>query len=79
MRICLSIAITEMVVPLNETVELADDTCPNGEEITVVSANEPAVHRELYHWSEYTQVNINLINYNKPISQNNSNIRIIKI
>ena len=57
MRICLSIAITEMVVPLNVTEELIDDTCshlssPQLENVTRVADSGN------YDWSEYTQVRI---------------------
>ena len=56
MRICLSIAITEMVVPLNITEELIDDTCTNL--IKEPYSNNTAIdsHRGTYEWSEYTQV-----------------------
>jgi ACS family sodium-dependent inorganic phosphate cotransporter len=57
MRICLSIAITEMVVPLKITEEFIDDTCSDlaikqSNNLTMISRNGT------YEWSEYTQVNI---------------------
>ncbi|XP_058791623.1 putative inorganic phosphate cotransporter [Phymastichus coffea] len=55
LRICLSIAITEMVVPLNITEELIDDTCSN---LVVQPANVStpiASNGATYKWSEYTQ------------------------
>ncbi|XP_014203400.1 putative inorganic phosphate cotransporter [Copidosoma floridanum] len=57
MRICLSIAITEMTVPVNITEELIDDTCPDLEQ--PLTSNATVVlppHRGTYVWSEYTQV-----------------------
>ncbi|XP_023247678.1 sialin-like [Copidosoma floridanum] len=56
MRICLSIAITEMTVPVNITEELIDDTCPDLEQ--PLTSNATVVlppHRGTYVWSEYTQ------------------------
>lgn len=54
MRICLSIAITEMVVPLNITEEFIDDTC--SELANKQLSNVTTVHGGTYEWSEYTQV-----------------------
>lgn len=55
MRIILSIAITEMVVPLNETTASVDETCPRNDE-DAVRKPKSTVNMELYDWSEYTQV-----------------------
>lgn len=52
-RAILSVTITEMVIPQNETTYSADNTCPNYNnepEINVVS------YDHLYDWDEYTQV-----------------------
>lgn len=56
MRMCLSIAITEMVTPLNHTpMELIDDTCPgNGDKVPL--KNETVITRKLFDWDESTQV-----------------------
>lgn len=55
MRICLSIAITEMVVPLNITEEFIDDTC--SELANKQLSNVTTAHGSgIYDWSEYTQV-----------------------
>lgn len=58
MRVCLSIAITEMVVPSNKTEEFVDDTCPdnNDNSDNMGFNNKTVVNRELFEWSEYTQV-----------------------
>lgn len=48
-----------MVVPLNESVEFIDDTCPRVEEETF-EQNKTTVHKELYDWSEYTQVRFSI-------------------
>ena len=55
MRICLSIAITEMVVPLNITEEFIDDTCSNLASETLTNVTT-VFSRGTYEWSEYTQV-----------------------
>ncbi|XP_011506275.1 PREDICTED: putative inorganic phosphate cotransporter [Ceratosolen solmsi marchali] len=54
MRICLSIAITEMVVPLNITEEFIDDTCSD---LSIKQSNNftAIVKDGTYEWSEYTQ------------------------
>lgn len=54
MSLCLSITITEMVVPINSTRELIDDTC-------ISDVDEPLKNNTIhvsgtYMWSEYTQV-----------------------
>ncbi|XP_023247096.1 sialin [Copidosoma floridanum] len=64
-RVCLSIAITEMVEPHNETSKFRDDTCPSE---PAVVGNDTRTHHtvaaiaatakgagDLYQWSEYTQ------------------------
>lgn len=56
MRVCLSIAVTRMVVPINETKEYLDDTCPTFEDET--PANSTAFRGGTFEWSEYTQVNL---------------------
>ena len=58
MRICLSIAITEMVVPVDNTVEFADDTCPDRNDSQ--NKNETILTTGTFHWSEYTQVRYSL-------------------
>ncbi|XP_001600160.2 putative inorganic phosphate cotransporter [Nasonia vitripennis] len=57
MRVCLSIAITEMVVPTNNTEEFVDDTCPdNNDKSDIIEFNnKTVVNTELFEWSEYTQ------------------------
>lgn len=62
MRICINIAITEMVVSLNETSEKSENNeyCPKINEQTP-QINATTVNKELYEWSEYTQVNFYLI------------------
>ncbi|OXU19822.1 hypothetical protein TSAR_009977 [Trichomalopsis sarcophagae] len=53
MRVCLSIAITQMVVPIEETKEYLDDTCPTFED--EAPANSTAFKGGTFEWSEYTQ------------------------
>lgn len=43
-----------MVVPIDETSNYTDDTCPNIE--VTVHENRTISHKQLYEWSEYTQV-----------------------
>ena len=54
LRICLSIAITKMTVPLNISKELIDDTCPDFEDD--YSINKTTISGGIFEWSEYTQV-----------------------
>ena len=55
MRSCLSIAITEMTVPIKPDENIsADETCPS-ENLSLVT-NETETHRGTYEWNEYTQV-----------------------
>ncbi|XP_014215959.1 putative inorganic phosphate cotransporter [Copidosoma floridanum] len=58
MRICLSIAITQMVQPSIGSVEYVDDTCPdyhNNDNTTINNNNDTDIDGQLYDWSEYTQ------------------------
>jgi hypothetical protein len=64
-RVCLSIAITEMVRPSNETSALADDTCPTVRGPTSATGPNSTTIATLrvggtYDWSEYTQVTLTL-------------------
>lgn len=52
MRICLSITITEMAVPLKHN--YTDDTCLNEKDISNKTKN--VMDADRYHWDEYTQV-----------------------
>ncbi|XP_011506437.1 PREDICTED: sialin-like isoform X2 [Ceratosolen solmsi marchali] len=59
-RVCLSIAITEMAKPNNETLLISDDTCrPERAPGSASSANSTAFETArvggTYEWSEYTQ------------------------
>ena len=54
MRACLSIAITEMVVPTTITEEVLDDTCPSP--IVESTANHTLHQGGTFEWDEYTQV-----------------------
>ena len=57
LRICLSMAITKMAVPLNITdKELVDETCPNYEDDSYTLTNTTSVAGGTFEWSEYTQV-----------------------
>lgn len=51
MRICLSITITEMAVPLKHN--YTDDTCLNEKDISNKTKN--VMDADRYHWDEYTQ------------------------
>lgn len=56
MRVCLSIAITRMVVPVNVPEdEVLDDTCASLDSGPSTPVNETATGGT-YEWSEYTQV-----------------------
>jgi ACS family sodium-dependent inorganic phosphate cotransporter len=54
MRACLSIAITEMVVPTIVTDDIRDETCPSMDVIS--PTNETRHFQGMYEWDEYTQV-----------------------
>ena len=63
MRACLSITITQMVVPPEHTTEFKDDTCQLLENMTQTAGNSSGgnappqpLHGGTYEWSEYTQV-----------------------
>ena len=47
--------ITEMAVPLNETKESQDESCPNLE--SEKNSTTKFIKGGTYEWSEYTQVN----------------------
>lgn len=50
-----------MVIPLNDTKEFTDNTCSITEEEKIYK-NTTTVNKELYDWSEYTQVTTITIN-----------------
>ncbi|XP_025074687.1 putative inorganic phosphate cotransporter isoform X2 [Pogonomyrmex barbatus] len=52
MRVCLSITITEMVIPINHT--YTDDTCPTNES-TNSNSDSNNQYDNRYHWDERTQ------------------------
>lgn len=60
MRSCLSIAITEMVVPIKEVKNITDyDNCPSREEKTftnVTKVKHFADSHGTFEWDEYIQV-----------------------
>ncbi|XP_014223320.1 putative inorganic phosphate cotransporter [Trichogramma pretiosum] len=53
LRICLSMAITKMTVPLNSTEKTIDETCPEFDDKAVKS--NVTIHGGTFEWSEYTQ------------------------
>ncbi|KAJ8681208.1 hypothetical protein QAD02_016995 [Eretmocerus hayati] len=55
LRMCLSIAITKMTVPINVTQHSIDETCPNFEEPTQTNRTLCSSDGGTFHWDEYTQ------------------------
>jgi ACS family sodium-dependent inorganic phosphate cotransporter len=57
MRACLSITITEMVIPTDLTTTSIDDTCHEFQNTTLSNNSSITnVHKGNYDWNEYTQV-----------------------
>ncbi|KAF2903420.1 hypothetical protein ILUMI_02773 [Ignelater luminosus] len=54
MRVVLSVAITEMVMPLNKSIHDSSDTCPDPE-LTGTSKVGVASSERVYDWDEHTQ------------------------
>lgn len=60
MRISLSLAITKMVIPLENEVVFTDESCLDNNEKSEFK-NGTDFGDELYDWNEYTQVKHRLI------------------
>lgn len=56
MRGCLSIAITEMTVPVTKPKNFTDDTCTSMEVRPPMNDINHRQNKEFYDWSESTQV-----------------------